>query len=174
MKKEGMIKKDKEGIFNALELAGYLNYLYKKTYKRNISPLKLQKSLFFLFGEWGAFISKASSNNAGDGKDLAKYKKYLFTENIEAWLYGPVVREVYDEFNNDIVEEEKILNTEEREYAGQFIRDLTSELFELSDFKLVELTHQMSCWQDNFEEKESFHCNIINKDDIINEFLIKI
>lgn len=165
---------NKKGIFSAIELAGYLNYLHKNKYSRDISPLKLQKSLFFLFGEWGAFISKSTRDNAGDGKELAKYQKYLFSENIEAWLYGPVVREVYDNFTNDIISEKEILNTEEKIYAGQFIRDLTSELFELSDFKLVELTHQMNCWKDKFKEEDTIHCNVIDKDTIINEFLLQI
>lgn len=165
---------NKKGIFSAIELAGYLNYLHRNKYHRDISPLKLQKSLFFLFGEWGAFISKSSSNNAGDGKDLAKYKKYLFNENIEAWLYGPVVREVYDSFANDIITEKEILDTEEKIYVAQFIKDLTSELFELSDFKLVELTHQMNCWKANFRKNDTIHCNVIDKETIINEFLLQL
>lgn len=165
--------KDK-GIFSAMELAGYLNYLHNEKYKRKISPLKLQKSLFFLFGEWGAFISKANNSDAFDGKNLLQYKKYLFTEDIEAWLYGPVVRDVYDNFNFEKNLDEEIFDTEEKEYAGQFIRDLTSELFELSDFKLVELSHQMKCWKNSFEEKDLIHCNTIDKDVIINEFLLQI
>lgn len=164
----------KEGIFNALDLAGYLNYLHNIKYSRNISPLKLQKSLFFLFGEWGAFVSKSRENGAGDGEQLLHFQNYLFNENIEAWVYGPVVREVFEKFDNNIINEEQFLDTENKKYIGQFIRDLASELFEISDFKLVELTHQMSCWKNNFDEKETTHNTVINKEDIINEFLLQL
>lgn len=164
----------KEGIFSALDLAKYLNWLHNQKKNCNISPLKLQKTLFFLFGEWGAFISQSDSKKNGDWSNLNKYNKYLFREDIEAWLYGPVVRDVYHKFNNEMISEDEIFFTEEEKYAGDFIKDLTSELFNLSDFRLVELSHQMNCWKDNFDEREYPHENIIDKDTIINEFLFQL
>ncbi len=159
----------KKGIFKAEDLAKYLNYLHNQKYKCNISPLKLQKVLFFLFGEWGAFIQKASKSN--DGKDLIKFSKYLFDEDIEAWVYGPVVGDVYRNFNNETISDEELFNNnDDLKYVGHFINDLASELFELSDFRLVEISHQMKCWKDAFIPEETFHNNVIDKDDIINEF----
>ena len=155
-------------IFKAIDLAKYLNYLHNIKYKCNISPLKLQKVLFFLFGEWGAFVQKATNDN--DGKELIKFSKYLFDEEIEAWVYGPVVSEVYRNFNNETLSEEEIFDNDELKYVGHFINDLASELFELSDFRLVEISHQMECWQKSFDSKATFHNTSINKDDIINEF----
>lgn len=157
-----------KGIFSALELAKYLNYLHNKKYKCNISPLKLQKVLFFLFGEWGAFVQKATKDN--DGKELNKFSKYLFDEDIEAWVYGPVVNEVYKNFNNETISEDEIFNSEKLKYVGHFINDLASELFELSDFRLVEISHQMECWRNAYDPNEMFHNTLINKEDIINEF----
>lgn len=157
-----------KGIFNAMDVAKYLNYLHEKEYKSNISPLKLQKTLFFLFGEWGAFVQKANSNN--DGRELEKFSKYLFDDDFEAWVYGPVINDVYKNFNNEEVNEMALFTTPELKYVGQFIKDLASELFELSDFRLVELSHQMGCWKDCFDSGEFFHNTIINKDKIINEF----
>lgn len=165
---------NKNGIFSALDLAKYLNWLYNQRKGCNISPLKLQKTLFFLFGEWGAFISRSNSKGDGDWNNLIEYNKYLFNEDIEAWLYGPVVREVYHNFNNEMIPEDKIFITEEEKYAGDFIKDLTSELFNLSDFRLVELSHKMKCWIDNFNEDEYPHENTIDKDIIINEFLLQL
>lgn len=161
-------------IFDALDLAKYLNYLHHKQYGRNISPLKLQKVLFFLFGEWGAFVSKSRSDKTGDWKILTNLPKYLFSDEIEAWLYGPVVKSVYEQFNNETMTEEEIFRDEEQRYVGEFINDLSSELFRLSDFRLVELTHQMNCWISRFNEKDAHHNNKIDKDDIINEFLLQL
>lgn len=172
MSKRG--EKRAEGIFNALDLAKYLNYLHNNKYGRDISPLKLQKSLFFLFGEWGAFISRSSKENNGDWKGLNELDSYLFKEEIEAWLYGPVVREVYDNFSNEILREEEIFTSDDKKYVHQFIDDLADELFELSDFKLVEISHQMKCWINNFDERDDIHCTVIDKEDIINEFLLQV
>ena len=46
-----------------------------------ISNLKMQKLLYYAQGHF-----------------LATYKKPLFDDKIEAWKYGPVVKEVYDKF----------------------------------------------------------------------------
>lgn len=159
---------ESKGIFKALDLAKYLNYLHNEKYGINISPLKLQKILFFLFGEWGAFVQKASSDN--DGKDLLSFSKYLFDEDIEAWVYGPVVNEVYKKFNNEKMSESELLTTSDLAYVGHFVKDLALELFELSDFRLVEISHQMKCWQHAFNPNEPYHNHKIDKDIIINEF----
>lgn len=158
-----------KGIFKALDLAKYLNKLHNEKYGIDISPLKLQKILFFLFGEWGAFVQKADDEN--DGKELTKYSKYLFNEEIEAWVYGPVVSEVYKKFNNEMLDEDEFLGEDaQKRYVGQFIKDLANELFELSDFRLVEISHEMECWKNAFNPNDTYHNNVIDKDVIINEF----
>lgn len=163
------------GIFKALDLAKYLNFLYKNKYNRNISPLKLQKILFFLFGEWGAFVSKSETNEEdGDWKNLKSLGKYLFDDEIQAWIYGPVVKNVYDNFNNETITKEDLFVTDEEKYVGEFIDDLSNELFRLSDFRLVELTHKMNCWINNFSVDDLYHNNPIDKDEIINEFLLQV
>ena len=163
------------GIFKALDLAKYLNYLYKNKYSRNISPLKLQKVLFFLFGEWGAFVSKSENSEIdGDWKNLKSLGRYLFDDEIQAWIYGPVVKNVYENFNNETMTKEELFDTDEKKYVGEFIDDLSNELFRLSDFRLVELTHEMKCWINNFSEDDLYHNNTIDKDEIINEFLLQV
>lgn len=163
------------GIFKALDLAKYLNFLYKNKYNRNISPLKLQKVLFFLFGEWGAFVSKSDvSEMDGDWKNLKSLDRYLFDDEIQAWIYGPVVKNVYDNFHNETMTKDELFNTDEKKYVGEFIDDLSNELFRLSDFRLVELTHEMKCWKNNFNDDDLYHNNEIDKDEIINEFLLQV
>ena len=159
-------------IFSALDIAKYLNYLHNKIYGKDISPLKLQKVLFFLFGEWGAFVQKASDEN--DGKKLKEYSKYLFNEDFQSWVYGPVINEVYKHFNNEQLSEEELFNDDRKRYVGSFIKDLAQELFELSDFRLVELTHQMDCWKNKFNPEQAYHNNVMDKEEIINEFARQI
>ena len=162
------MKLENKGIFDSLELAKYLNYLHITKYKEDISPLKLQKTMFFLFGEWGAFVNASSDNN--DGKNLKEYSNYLFNDEFEAWIYGPAIVNVYKNFNNEQIKENDIFTNTKLQYVGKFIQDLAEELFEVSDFRLVELTHQMECWKKNYNESDEFHNKTINKDDIIEEF----
>lgn len=162
------MKNKEEGIFNALDIAKFLNDLHNKIYNRDISPLKLQKILFFLFGEWGAFIKKSSNDN--DGKYLQNYSKYLFKDEFQAWIYGPVINDVYKNFNNERITEEDLFTNDELRYIGEYIKDLSKELFELSDFRLVELTHQMNCWKDKFNSEEKYHNKVMDRDAIIDEF----
>lgn len=48
-----------------------------------ITPMKLQKLLYFLYREY-----------------LKETKKALFADRFEAWKYGPVLAEVYHEFSH--------------------------------------------------------------------------
>lgn len=48
----------------------------------DITPLALQKALYYMQGFYYAF-----------------YKDYLFNEECEAWVHGPVYREVYDKYH---------------------------------------------------------------------------
>lgn len=49
----------------------------------NITPLKLQKIMYFLAGKY-----------------IADTGEPLFTEHFRAWLYGPVLPSVYQEFRS--------------------------------------------------------------------------
>lgn len=163
----------KKGIFKALELAEYLNYKYNKQYGSNISPLKLQKVLFFLFAEWGGFVVKNDIQPSTDGSLIVKkFSPYLFSEEIQAWIYGPVVKEVYDNFKNGKNDGTKLFTDDNKLYIKDFIDDLSNDLFKLSDFRLVELSHQTECWKNSFISTEPYHNNPIDKDDIINEFAL--
>jgi len=59
------------------------NTLLKRAFDEDISisPMKLQKLLYFIYRDY--YQAKGTP---------------LFTENFEAWQYGPVLRSVYDEF----------------------------------------------------------------------------
>ena len=61
------------------------NNILKRAFAEDIevSPMKLQKLLYFVASEY----AKASG-------------KPLLNENFRAWRYGPVVRSVYDEFRS--------------------------------------------------------------------------
>ncbi|WP_455474723.1 Panacea domain-containing protein [Bartonella sp. B30(2025)] len=76
----GKTQKNNDGICTVQEIA---NFFLDKGYEENIaiSPMKLLKLVYFAYG-WV----------------LAITDKRLFSDPIEAWEYGPVVRDLYHEF----------------------------------------------------------------------------
>lgn len=169
----------KENIYcDASDLALYISDKYKSDYGREISGIKLQKSLYFLFAYWGAFVRKSNCDNSVEEK--LSLPEYLFEDKIEAWTYGPVVPNVYRNIEaikefSDESELDKIrqrLSRDESIFA--FINDLLKDIFEISDFKLVDMSHQDKCWKDNYVETDERHARTIDKESIINEYFSKI
>lgn len=96
---------DTEAIKLAKYIYGkYLNY-DKNTARRIISPIKLQKSLYFLFAYWGSFIRMNKENADSVEVNYSIYDENLFDDKIEAWTYGPVIPSVFSAEKNGVLEE---------------------------------------------------------------------
>lgn len=65
-----------KGKYSAKAIANYII-----EHAKNVSPMKLQKLVYFAHGWY-----------------LAYKKEPLIIESVEVWDYGPVVRELYDTF----------------------------------------------------------------------------
>lgn len=162
-------------MFNALDLACYVSNEYFKKYHRKISNIKLQKTLYFLFAYWGGFIEKSKKNGASVEQDMSNYQTDLFTNEIEAWTYGPVIPDVFHQFDEycgkqDIQNIEKEISEKHSGFVKSFIDDMLKELFPLSDFKLVDTSHEDVSWKSNYDENEMYHNNKIDKSVIIQEY----
>lgn len=104
-----------------------------------ISNLKLQKILYYIQGEF-----------------LANSNKPAFSESIQAWKHGPVVPEVYYEFNKYIASNinEKQPFNKELLFAPQEIRTINKVIDEKSKYsawELVENTHLEDPWIKNYK-----------------------
>ena len=169
------------GPSEAIKLALYIRKKYleydKNINRRTISPIKLQKTLYFLFAYWGQYIRKNKENSNSVEVDYSKYNEYLFDDDIEAWTYGPVVPNVFhaekmkylDVKNEELIEgylEDDIVKKE-------FIDYLLPQLFDISDFGLVDLSHQDNCWKEHYNANEERHNQIIPKEEIVNEYYNK-
>lgn len=51
-----------------------------------------------------------------------------------------------------------------------YIDGILKDLFEVSDFTLVDIAHNDSSWKNNFDFKELMHNNVISKEEIIQEY----
>lgn len=162
----------------AIKLAAYIRKKYmdykRNIEKREISPIKLQKSLYFLFAYWGKFIRENRENPDSVEVDYSSYNEYLFDDKIEAWTYGPVIPSVFSAEKCEILPFVDIDGyLAEDHVKREFIDDLLHQLFAISDFSLVDLSHQDECWKNYYIENDKKHNREIPKEDIINEYCIK-
>lgn len=155
----------KKGIVSAKELACYIIDYYNEKFEKTISPIKLQKSLYFCFAYWGGFVRQSQMNETEITIDKSDW---LFEEQIEAWVYGPVVPDVYHdkELHNSKNDELFTGNEDVKDY----INGVLDNILEVSDFKLVEVSHSDKCWKKNFDPNSERHNVPIDKEDIIKEY----
>lgn len=163
-----------QGIMTAMELASYISYKYKEIFNnpnRKISPLKLQKSLYFCFAYWGAFAREG--NNTNSSEFSSDFVEYLFDDEIKAWVYGPVVPYVYRN-SNKIGECNPSELFKDNEYVREFIDGVLNDVLKASDFNLVRISHEDKCWINHFHEDDIEHNEEIPKEEIIMEYVKQI
>lgn len=104
-----------------------------------ISNLKLQKMLYYLQGFF-----------------IAAFDKKLFEESIEAWQYGPVVREAYFHFKDFgpsaivLKGDENIIDLPKAE--NELFQEVMLEYGQFSAIKLMNMTHEELPWKKTFNE----------------------
>lgn len=122
-----------------MKVAKYLIYLASKDEGYNLTPLKLQKLLYYCQG----------FSYAWDGQQL-------FSEEFEAWKYGPVNRDVYDVFKmygNAVIpfdEGKKINKTKKNKDSVETIQAVWDNFKEYGAFDLVEMTHSEKPWKESY------------------------
>ena len=157
------------GIFDAKDLANYIYKYYDNRYSRPISPIKMQKSLYFLFAYWGGYVRKANDNMKNVECDVATLpEEILFDNKIEAWTYGPVIPDIYT-IMNSIDGRNGVENVEQSEIRD-FIDDVLDDIFVISDFKLVDISHMDEAWKRHYKKEALHHNEEIPKEEIIKEY----
>ncbi|MGV7114647.1 Panacea domain-containing protein [Paenibacillus kyungheensis] len=142
-------------ITTVFDLETVIDYLY--SLKSDISPLKLQKSLYFLFGYYGAIYGQSEDEGTFEGS--SDYENRLFNANFEAWQYGPVIRNVYSNnkagnypTSNQKSAIEKVVQKNE---IRMFIDELFEQINSVSDFTLVDRSHQDDVWKEAYKKGQS-------------------
>ncbi|EUJ41990.1 Panacea domain-containing protein [Brochothrix campestris] len=153
--------------YDALDIA---KYIIGKS-EGGISNLRLQKTMYFLQGEY-----------------LAEYGKPLFDDIIEKWRLGPVTPSVYYNYNqfgsNPITEEKELYVTKSNvvwksfdsaklEDVKNFIDKVIKELSKYGDFDLVELTHAHPMWSNDEKDILSGVRHLQYKNDEIEKYFKK-
>jgi uncharacterized phage-associated protein len=105
-----------------------------------ISNLKLQKLLYYM-----------------QGYHLAFFDDVLFKENLEAWMYGPVVPEVYHRFKEKkavgiVLDPNEYKEIELKPEVEDMFQQVLQEYGKFNAIKLMEMTHNESPWKEAFEK----------------------
>lgn len=141
------------------------NFLINKGVDENrpITNISLQKMLYF-----------------AQGFHLAEKEEPLFDEDIYAWKFGPVVREVYHEykyFGNNYISRPTFSLEFTRPLSAQsknFLQDIWNSFKRFAPFTLVEMTHRKgSPWYDIVYNQHGGHVPnnvIIPKESLKNYF----
>lgn len=141
--------------YNVLDVCRHvINYSEEKDY--GISNLKLQKILYFI---QAYFLLEKKDHTP------------CFNERIEAWDFGPVVPEAYQEYKQFgscdipaidsymVIDKDDIWNSYRVQYHDDIIKDNDKELIDkvidkFADYSatdLVTLTHRQAPWKDAYE-----------------------
>lgn len=145
-----------EAKYKAEDVAKYILYELNKKNKK-VNHLKLQKLLYY-----------------SQAWNLVFLEKPLFNEEFEAWVHGPVVREVWNCFKSESVLFNDIENIEEVDVnfsddEKDVINDVLSAYGSKSGYYLEALTHQEKPWMDAYKKGKN---TVISKEEI-REFYTK-
>jgi uncharacterized phage-associated protein len=121
---------DKRPATNANTVADYLVW-FGQQHGDPLTNLKLQKLLYYAQGHY-----------------MAKRRKVLFGEPLQAWIRGPVVYEVWSKYKNCRWEPITGPQTKPRispEVEGA-LGDVIVQYWQFSAYNLERMTHQESPW----------------------------
>lgn len=146
-----------ENYFNNVDdLVQHLLFKYP-----HITPLKLQKSLYFMFASYAGCYRI-------DTPDLPSY---LFNAQFQAWSYGPVILNVYKKFKSGEYQANKLNPQQLDENMSNFIEDIAEMTIAKSDFALTIRCHDDIAWQKAVSKcKNTNQTAIMINDDIIAEY----
>lgn len=125
-------------LMKIMDAARYLIYLSYGKDNYSLTPLKLQKILYYVQG-W---------SYVWDGVPV-------FTEEFEAWQYGPVNREVYEEFkgykNREIPQTEGKVPANAQQSELETIESVWRDYGNETASNLVSMTHSEAPWREAYQ-----------------------
>lgn len=144
---------------SALDVARYFLCKLDREAGDTISPLKLQKLVYY-----------------AQAWSLVFRNQPIFYQDIEAWVHGPVVREVWNEYQDykyrDIPEPTDFIEINFAEDEIEVLEEVWSAYGEFSARHLEELTHSEKPWIEARKglEPASNSTNIISHDQMKNYY----
>lgn len=124
--------------YDALDVAEYVLWYCENKLNKAITNLQLQKILYYIQGEY-----------------LAVNNEPLFDNDMEAWDYGPVIPDVYYEYNQFVSNSITGITPQNIDYFNKSDKNLIQKVVydksNLNVWKLVKDTHREYPWNKNFK-----------------------
>lgn len=168
-----MFEEDRKHFFNDVE--ELIKIIKEK--KENVGQLRLQKTLYLLYAYYGATYGSLDTENEQESEIEINYPNELFDASFQAWKYGPVIYDVYtkdkENYYNDNLESlpEFKINEDYEKDVLLFIDELLEQINEMSDFTLVDRTHQDDSWKIPYYENEGELGIPMDNNKIIDEYI---
>ena len=148
----------------------FLNYAdaitdYVVRFLDNPTPLKVQKSLYFIWAFYSATYGNIDYSTETDFSYQEKYPKFLFPAEFEAGAYGPVLTGSFINYyakKPSLYKYSNINDNNTREVIS-FINDILSQVNEINDFGLVTRACQDNAWRKAYK-KGNNHCIMDNNE----------
>ena len=121
--------------YSAFEVARYIIH-HEAQQNRPVSNLRLQKLLYFVQAK---FVMDSHGTSP------------CFYEKMEAWGFGPVVREVYYEYRyygGAMIPPERNFSTTITPRDQSMIDEILNDCAQFSTSALVDITHSQTPWQE--------------------------
>jgi len=122
--------------FSALDVAKYI-IAYEHSKQRQVSNLRLQKLLYFV-----------------QAKAILETDELCFSDEMQAWDFGPVVPKVYHAYKIFGSWDIKAGDTEQKfdEVTESYTRDILDYCSSYPTFQLVEITHKQAPWKNAYRK----------------------
>lgn len=157
-------------ILNKNKLVECICLEHQNLYGFNITPIKLQKALYFLYAFWGGIVMEAKLMASHEGcfqvedETIKDLDPHLFDANFEAWSFGPVDREIYLAYKNDklhVTKSNDLLVNADLLVSG-FVKSTLVRIFNTNDFALVDLACEDDSWKMAYaNENKKMDSNLI-------------
>ena len=153
-----------KGGFNMFTIFQVAKWFFNK--ENDISPKKLQKLCWYAYS-WYIALTYDVEEKSND---------YLFNENAEAWVHGPVFRVLFTDYKYHEYERTMTADDITNVDTIDFLNDIYEVYGKFSGFELESLTHQERPWLEARRGLDILEAsnNIISKEDIINEYLPRL
>lgn len=142
-----------EKIYTAEQIAKYfIKKAREGSDKKELTPLKLQKILYYAQGWY-----------------LANFDKPLFNDEIQAWKYGPVVPSVYQTFKQHgsedlskiVFSNDDIKSIESNNELKHFLDEVWKVYKKYDGTDLIFSTHREAPWKDAYELHDDGNCELV-------------
>lgn len=129
--------------------------------KEPMTPKRLQKLLYFCYSYY-----LAAFNESAD-----KIENRLFKNNFQAWIHGPVLPEIYQEYKKYVMTQisidQEIGDDEIAKEDCEFIDEVRQLFVDITTYQMEMITHNQLPWKNariGFESNEPCTNKLSDKD----------